>query len=55
MFELKKQTNLNEPIKVLDLEAEQNLVGFFELILKVDKRINPQLYKELADKEIKND
>jgi hypothetical protein len=27
------------------LEDQQNLVGFFELLLKVDKRVNPHLYK----------
>ena len=28
-----------------DWEAQQNLLGFFSLLLEVDKRINPQLYK----------
>ncbi len=27
-------------------EATYNLLGFFELLLKVDRRINPQLYKK---------
>lgn len=32
--------------KLLDLSPEdkRNLVGFFELLLKVDKRVNPALY-----------
>ncbi len=25
-------------------EAEQNLVGFFRLLMEVDRRINPELY-----------
>lgn len=29
----------------LDLDAKSNLVGFFALLLKVDKRVNPHLYK----------
>jgi len=27
-------------------EATHNLVGFFDLLLKVDRRINPHLYKK---------
>lgn len=34
-----EKTNLN-------FEAKQNLVGFFNLLLKIDKRINPNLYKK---------
>jgi len=26
-------------------EAAHNLIGFFELLLEVDKRVNPHLYK----------
>jgi hypothetical protein len=26
-------------------EARDNLVGFFSLLLKIDKRLNPQNYK----------
>ena len=29
-----------------DFEAQQNLLGFFSLLLEVDKRINPHLYKK---------
>ena len=32
-------------------EARQNLFGFFSLLLEVDKRVNPNLYKK---QEIKN-
>jgi len=32
-------------LKILDdLEAKDNLVGFFNLLLTIDKRNNPQLY-----------
>ena len=36
----KKQNNENE----LD-EAKNNLLGFFDLLLKIDRKINPQRYK----------
>jgi len=29
----------------LTFEDKQNLIGFFSLLLQVDKRINPQNYK----------
>ena len=41
----------------LDFESEQNLVGFFTLLHRIDKRINPDLYKKklsISNKE-KND
>lgn len=31
-------------IKAEEFEAQQNLNGFFGLLLKIDRRINPQLY-----------
>ena len=36
-----------ESPKLLDLSPEdkRNLVGFFDLLIKVDKRINPALYQ----------
>lgn len=37
-----------------DFEADQNLLGFFELLLKVDKRINPHLYINPDEKETNN-
>lgn len=33
-----------------DFEARNNLVGFFDLLLKVDKRVNPHLYKNNNEK-----
>ncbi len=37
-----KQKNLFEN---MDFEAKQNLVGFYDLLLKIDKKVNPELYK----------
>lgn len=40
-------------------EARQNLYGLFSLLLKIDRRVNPQFYKKTdendlnAEKEIK--
>lgn len=36
-----------EGLKFLDLDPEdkRNLVGFFALLMKVDKRVNKNLYK----------
>ncbi len=28
-----------------DFEANQNLVGFFELLLRIDQRNNPEFYE----------
>lgn len=33
-----------DKIKADEFEAQQNLNGFFDLLLKIDRRINPQLY-----------
>jgi len=30
----------------LDEEARRNLLGFFDLLIKVDRRVNPQLYQK---------
>ena len=42
--EEKKQSN-REVENDKDWEARQNLFGFFSLLLEVDKRVNPHLYK----------
>lgn len=35
----------NKPRDALDdPEAESNLVGFYDLLLQIDKRVNPQNY-----------
>ncbi len=31
--------------KIINFESEQNLIGFFNLLLLIDKRMNPQNYK----------
>jgi len=33
-------------LKNMDFEARQNIVGFFDLLLKIDKRNNPQIYQK---------
>ena len=36
-------------------EAKQNLLGFFDLLLEIDMRNNPELYKKnINKKEIQN-
>jgi len=34
-----------------NFEARQNLFGFFSLLLEIDKRINPHLYKKTKNNE----
>jgi len=34
-----------------DFEAEQNMVGFFKLLLEIDQRIDPEFYKQLAEQQ----
>jgi len=36
-------------LKLRNFEAKQNLLGFFSLLLKIDKRNNPHLYKNNED------
>ena len=42
-----KEEQLHKVGKLQNLSPEErrNFVGFFELLLKVDKRVNPHLYK----------
>jgi len=42
----KKQNNKEE-------EARNNLLGFFSLLLKIDRRINPQRYKSKKEDLLK--
>ena len=54
--EEKKQNN-REVEYDKDWEARQNLFGFFSLLLKIDKRVNPHLYKSTSygkQKHVKN-
>jgi len=48
---IKENNNKNESAIVLKLEDKNSLVGFFALLLKVDKRINPSLYKSIKQKD----
>ncbi len=41
-------TNIDEES---DFEAEQNMVGFFKLLLEIDQRIDPEFYKQLAEQQ----
>ena len=54
--ELKTKNEIKEDsddtIKI-DPTATDNLIGFFALLLKIDKRVNPHLYK--SPKEENND
>jgi len=36
-------------------EARQNLYGLFSVLIEVDKRVNPQLYKKQNIKKQKDD
>ena len=41
--------NKTEPLASLPFDDRQCLTGFFELLLKVDRRINPHLYEDNRD------
>lgn len=43
---MEKEKSQKNNLENLDFESKQNLVGFFDLLLKIDMRINPNLYKE---------
>lgn len=45
MQDEKEQLQISEKLQNLSAEEKRNFVGFFELLLKVDKRVNPHLYK----------
>ena len=45
----KLNKTLKEKSKLKDFEARQNLLGFFDLLLKIDMRNNPELYKKQLD------
>ena len=40
-------------IQGLDFDAKENLIGFYSLLLKVDMRNNPHLYRKLKNRERK--
>lgn len=41
----KEQLQKNFKVKNLSPEDRRNFVGYFELLIKVDKRVNPALYQ----------
>lgn len=51
VFNNKEKKNNNKPTQiegvknVENFDAKQNLVGFFSLLLQIDKRQNPQNYQ----------
>jgi len=36
-------------VATLEPDEKRNLLGFFDLLLKVDRRVNPNLYKKNAN------
>jgi hypothetical protein len=47
--EIQKDGPDNWSVNDLDEEGRRNLLGFFDLLIKVDRRINPQLYQKQDD------
>ena len=45
----KKEQPDNWSVNDLDEEARRNLFGFFDLLIKVDRRVNPHLYQKNDD------
>ena len=37
-----------------EFEAKQNLLGFFDLLLKIDMRNNPEIYKKKVNEQDEN-
>lgn len=50
MLSLQKQEKLKENKGKLTPDDKRNLVNAFALLIKVDKRINPHLYKNKREK-----
>ena len=46
MLEKQKEKENKEK---MDFKARQNLLGFFDLLLKIDMRNNPELYKKQSN------
>lgn len=47
MYQSEQRKEINDKdwsLDGLDFDARENLVGFFELLLQIDQRNNPQLY-----------
>lgn len=48
-----EEGEIKTSLKIDDLsfEDKQNLIGFFSILLRVDKRVNPQNYKPKKEKQ----
>jgi hypothetical protein len=42
----RKQPHTEYRLEQLPVEEQRSVVGFFALLIKVDKRVNPHLYKD---------
>ena len=47
--EIWKEGSDNWSVNDLDEEGRRNLLGFFDLLIRVDRRVNPQLYQKQND------
>ena len=47
--EIQKEGPDNWSVNDLDEEGRRNLLGFFDLLIKVDRRVNPHLYQKNDD------
>jgi len=52
MSEDHKQKENADDLNKKDFEAKQNAIGFFDLLLKIDRRNHPENYKD-REEEIK--
>ena len=43
--EIRKEEPDDWSVNDLDEEGRRNLLGFFDLLIKVDRRVNPHLYQ----------
>jgi hypothetical protein len=43
---IRKEGSDNWSVNDLDEEGRRNLLGFFDLLIKVDRRVNPHLYQK---------
>jgi len=46
---IRKEGSDNWSVNDLDEEGRRNLLGFFDLLIKVDRRVNPHLYQKQND------
>ena len=46
-----KEQGKDCPLNSLEFDAQENFVGFFDLLLQIDKRNNPHLYARHSDSD----